>query len=110
LSIRINRPVTIDVAAPRIAYQPDDQRDYEIAGNGGRRFHSYSADTVNGKIRLQGKNDSNENLSFDYKYLDGGDILLTGTDQAGNSLRIVLQKVDKRYLLLEGRRHPLSLY
>jgi hypothetical protein len=110
LSIRINRPVAIDVAAPRIAYQPDDQRDYEIAGNGGRHFYSYSADTVNGKIRLQGKDDRNENLSFDYKYLDGGDILLTGTDQAGNSLRIVLQKVDKRHLLLEGRRHPLSLY
>jgi hypothetical protein len=110
LSIRINRPVTIDVAAPGIVYQPDDQRDYEVAGNGGRHFYEYTADTVSGKIHLQGKNDKNESLSFDYKYLDGGDILLTGSDQSGNSLRIVLQKVDKKYLLLEGRRHPISLY
>jgi hypothetical protein len=110
LSVHVNRQVTIDVAAPSIVYQPDEQRDYELAGNSGRNFYSYTADTANGKIYLRGKNDKNESLSFDYKYLDGGDILLTGNDQAGNVLRIVLEKVDKKYLLLVGRRHPISLY
>jgi hypothetical protein len=110
LSVRVNRPVTIDVAAPSIVYLPDEQRDYELAGNGGRHFYSYTADTANGKIYLHGKNDRTESLSFVYKALDDGDIVLTGNDQTGNSLRIVLEKVDKKYLLLEGRRHPISLY
>lgn len=110
LSIRVNRPVTIDVAAPSIVYQPNEQRDYELAGNGGRHFYSYTADTANGKIYLHGRNDKTESLSFVYKALEDGDIFLTGNDQAGNSLRILLEKVDKKYLLLEGRRHPISLY
>jgi hypothetical protein len=110
ISIRIDRPVTIDVANPDIAFQPDDKRDYELAGNGGRHFYTYTADPAGGTIHLQGKNDPGERFFFNLARPDDRTILLTGNDEKGNALRIVLEKIDKKYLLQEGRRKPLTLY
>lgn len=110
ISIRINRPLTIDVANPKIAFQTDDKRDYEQAGNGGRHFYSYAADPSKGTIHLQGKNDPNEKFAFVFKRINDGSLLLTGNDEKGNALHIVLEKVDKKYLLQQGRRKPVTLY
>ncbi|MDW5266057.1 MAG: hypothetical protein SA176_09880 [Edaphobacter sp.] len=109
ISIRSNRPLPIEVANPVIAYG-EDQRKYEFAGNGGRRFYSYSSDSANGTIQLQGKNDPHEHIGFQYKYQPGGSLLLTGVDENGNALRVVLEKIDKKYLLILGRRNPLTIY
>jgi len=35
---------------------------------------------------------------------------LDGTDWHGASLHVVLEKIDKKYLLDAGRRKPVSLY
>lgn len=109
ISVRSNRPIPIEVSNPSIAYE-DNQRKYEFAGNGGRRFYSYATDPKAGAIHLQGKNDPHENISFHYKYAPDGSLLLTGVDESGNSLRVVLEKIDKKYLLILGRRNPLTIY
>jgi len=110
ISVRIARPVTIQVANPEIAFEPDNQRDYELAGNGGRHFYSYTVDPAGGEVHLQGKNDPGENFTFTLTRPDDRSIVLAGRDQQGNALRIVLEKVDKKYLLQEGRRKPQTLY
>jgi hypothetical protein len=110
VSVRIHRPASIDIANPPIAYEATDSHEYEIAGNGGRHFYSYTADPVKHTILLQGENDKRESFSLQYKYLDNGSILLTGSDQSGNSLRIVLDKIDKKYLYQIGRRKPVKVY
>jgi hypothetical protein len=107
ISIRSNRPVPLDVARPEIAYGNDQ---YEFAGNDGRRFYSYTADTGAQTLHLQGRNDPSERLSLHYRYASDGSLVLSGLDQSGNSLRVVLDKLDKQYLLLLGRRHPLTIY
>ena len=109
ISVRSNRPVPITVSAPVVAYE-SDERTYEFAGNGGRCFYSYTADPNAGTIHLQGENDPHESISFHYQYAPDGSLVLTGKDESGNSLRVVLEKVDKKYLLLLGRRSPLTIY
>ncbi len=110
LSVRVNRPVAINLETPFANFQHAGQYDYESSGNGGRHFYSYKIDKTNGTIDLTGKNDPGEHLTFHYANLADGDLLLTGSDKTGNALRIVLNKIDKKYLLLEGRRKPLTIY
>lgn len=109
VSVRSSRPVPIDVENPSVVY-PSDQRKYEFAGNGGRRFYSYTTDPATQSIHLQGKNDPRESIWLHYSYAPDGALVLAGTDESGNTLRIVLEKVDKKYLLLLGRRNPLTIY
>jgi hypothetical protein len=109
ISVRSHRPVPIAVSAPDVAYE-SDQRTYEFAGNAGRRFYSYTVDPNAGTIHLQGKNDPRESIALLYKYAADGSLILTGADESGNALRIVLDKIDKKYLLLLGRRNPLTIY
>jgi uncharacterized membrane protein YphA (DoxX/SURF4 family) len=110
ISIRIHRPVTIHLANPDVAYLPSDERDYELAGNGGRHFYRYTADSQQNRIHLAGKNDPNESYSFTFTRPAANQLVLTGTDEKGNTLNITLEKVDKQYLLDKGRRKPLTLY
>ena len=109
ISVRSNRPLPIDVANPPIAYE-SDQRKYEFAGNGGRRFYSYTADPASATLHLNGENDPHESISFQYSYAPDGSLALTGADESGNTLHVVLDKIDKQYLLNLGRRHPLTIY
>jgi hypothetical protein len=109
LSVHVARPVTIDVANPAIEYLSDDERDYEIAGNAGRHFYRYTQDAAKQEIHLTGKNDS-QSFTFTYRYASDGTIELAGTDGNGVPVQMVLEKIDKRYLLFAGRRKPVSIY
>jgi hypothetical protein len=107
ISIRSLQPVPLEVGKPEIAYGNDQ---YEYAGNAGRRFYSYTADAAAQTLHLQGRNDPRESLLFHYQYAPDGSLVLTGSDQNGNALRVVLEKEQKQYLLLLGRKHPLTIY
>jgi hypothetical protein len=107
VSIRSNRAVSIEVANPPIEFGNDK---YEYAGNAGRRFYSYNADPAAQTIYLQAKTDPHESYSFHYQYAPDGSLLLTGNDESGESLNVVLEKQQKQFLLELGRRHPLTIY
>lgn len=109
ISIRSNRPFPIEVQNPTPEYA-NALRSYEYAGNGGRRFYSYIADPAAKTLTLQGKSDPHEKIVLQYSYDPDGSLELNGTDESRNNLHIVLNKVDKQYLLLLGRRHPVTVY
>lgn len=109
VSIRVHRPVAINLATPSIAPASADRRNYEMAGNGGRHFYRYTA-TGDGRLTLQGRNDPAESYAFTCVRDGDHQLRLSGTDAAGNTLAIQLEKVDKVYLLNEGRRRPLTIY
>ncbi|WP_263409022.1 hypothetical protein [Terriglobus tenax] len=108
-SVRVNRPMTIEVAKPSID-NPEAQRLYEIAGNGGRHFYSYQENAATRTLLAKGKNDPAEILSLHYSKQPDGSFVLEGKEASGAKLHIVLERVDKRYLLDAGRRRPISLY
>jgi hypothetical protein len=106
ISIRSNQPLVLQVARPNL--DSADIHRYEVAGNGGRQFFSY---TFNEKmLHLTGTNTPGSSLSLNYQRNANGEIVLNGTDEQGNKLHAVLKKVNKTYLLNEGRRKPLTIY
>ena len=110
ISIASRRPVKIAPASPHLAVQPDALRDYEQAGNGGRHFYSYTYDIGTGILELQGKQDPAEHYALHFRQVTAKQIELTGIGPTGEALRVVLDRVERGYLLHEGRRRPVVIY
>lgn len=112
LSIRGNRSVKVDSLKPRIAF--NRERNYEYLGNGGREFFGYTSKQGSDKstttIKLTGKVSKGHTFTFIVKRPDKRTFLLDGVNQLGDSLHVRLEKVNKKYLLHEGRRKPIRIY
>ena len=107
ISVKTNRSAPIDFSTPAVDYATE--RNYESAGNAGRHFYGYQIDTVSNQIKLFGKNIKGEKINFNYSRPDHATIILSGKNEESDSLRIVLTKVNKKYLLNEGRRKPIKI-
>ncbi len=106
LSIKINKPVSINTTLPT---QDRFDGNYEQTGNGGRHFFSYETDSLNHIISLTNKNQPDWTFSLHYKKLDDSTIILSGITESRDSIYAVLERINKKYLLFEGRRKPVSL-
>jgi hypothetical protein len=106
LSIKNNKPGVINASLP-----VHDRFDgsYEHTGNGGRHFYNYQTDAVSRHISLTNKNLPGQKFSLKYEMPDDSTIVLSGVTDSRDSVFAVLEKIDKKYLLLEGRRKPISL-
>jgi len=112
LSIRTNKKTQVDSLKPRIAF--NGLRNYEYLGNNGREFFEYTHKEGKqqevSRLTLVGKVDTTHTFSFTLDRLEPHTIILVGTNQGGDSLRVLLEKVNKKYLLHEGRRKPIRIY
>lgn len=89
----------------------DVDRTYESAGTGGgRRHYYYEADTVKHILSLQNKNKvyKDQNLEFKYERPTDSRIILSGLNEYKDSIYVVLDKVEKKYPLYEGRRQEIA--
>lgn len=111
ISIRSNRPVVIDSANYEQLEAKDQDRDYELAGSSGRHYYSYTADTVKHILTLENKNKhyKGEKFQLSYSRPDSTTLILSGTVQNKDSVYVVLNKIDKKYPILLGRRRVLKL-
>ncbi len=111
LTIRDARPVLIDKSSGEAAAEKDIDRNYELAGFAGRHYFYYEADTVNHTLALQNKNKDlrNERLFLSYSRPNDSTILLSGINQKRDSIHVVLEKIDKKYMMFEGRRKPVKI-
>lgn len=108
LSIKANKHFPIDLSSPEIDYQASNQRSYESKGNGGRAFYSYAV--TGSTIKLFNKNVPSDREVFHISRPDPSTIVLNGINNHGDSLNVVLDKLNKEYLLNKGRRKPVSVY
>lgn len=115
LSIRANRPVTLTAALTEEIFLDDEKRTYELSGSAGRHYYSYEIDAANKTLILQNrnKNYASDRLVLHYERPDANTIVLSGIDQHKDTLYVVLERIDKKYLLEEaaknGRRRGLKL-
>lgn len=111
LTIKVNRPVKIDFSSAEEVHDKDIDRNYELAGFAGRHYFYYEADTVNHTLSLQNKNKNhrNEKLFLSYQTPNDSTLVLSGINETRDSIRVVLNKVDKKYMMFEGRRRPVKL-
>ncbi|MBN9380987.1 MAG: hypothetical protein J0H74_09485 [Chitinophagaceae bacterium] len=109
LSVNVNRQVPVNYTRPAVTYQATALlRTYEGLGNGDRLFYTYE---IHGNhLSLVNKNDPADTYELDITRPSAGQILLEGSDHSGNRLQIQLNKINKKYLLYLGRRHPVKVY
>jgi hypothetical protein len=84
---------------------------WEVGGMAGdRRYYYYEADTVKQILHLQNKNrnHSDETQRLHYKIPYEGRIILEGLNEFNDSIYVVLDKLDKKYPLKEGRRELIA--
>ena len=112
LSIRSNRPVVLDSTNVERPELPSEERDYELEGSAGRHYYRYTIDTAAGVLALQNKNPhySGEKWVLHYARPLGTRIVLSGIGVGegsfgGDSVHVVLDRVDRKYLLEEARKH-----
>jgi hypothetical protein len=86
-------------------------RTFESSGTSGRKFFAYQVDESKQVLHLQNKNKQSrdEKFTLQYNRPDDQTIIVSGVNASADSLYAVLKKVDKKYLLLEGRRKPIKL-
>jgi uncharacterized membrane protein YphA (DoxX/SURF4 family) len=111
ISIKTAKSIKLDVSTGDGFHQLDIDRNYESAGVGGRRYYAYTADTVHRKLELRNKNKQYkaEHYSLAYNFLNDSTIVVSGVNEKKDSVYAVLEKINKKYLLFEGRRKPIKL-
>lgn len=126
LTYQVNKPVWLDLSNGGGAPKNDVDRNFELAGvAGGRRFFFYEADTVKQELALRDKNRSAANQGRErqrrnatdrpntskkkdplfvlhYEKPGPGRIILYGLNENKDSIYVILDKVDKQYLLSPG--------
>ncbi len=84
---------------------------WEVGGMAGdRRYFFYKADTVKHLLQLQNKNkyQANEKQLLSYSRPSPNRIILSGPNEFKDSIKVVLDKLDKKYPLVEGRQTTIT--
>lgn len=100
LSVRSLAPVVIDSNNEHRVRKSEEGRNYESEGTNGRRYYSYTIDSVHHQLLLRNKNPHYKGEAFALSYTrpTPEQIVL----QAGDSLYVVLDRLPKKYLLQEA--------
>jgi hypothetical protein len=116
LSVAGNQPSVIDSDnTENVTAVSDIDKTYELEGTSGRSYYNYGIDSVNHLLTLQNKNahDSTDKWVLRYDRPDAGRIILSGLNAHNDSVYVVLDRIDKKYLLEEasktGRGRGLKL-
>lgn len=111
ISVKIARPIKIDLTNGDVAAKNDIDRNFESAGVGGRHYFAYEADTVNQTLSLQNKNKNHqdERLFLTYKRPNDSTIVISGVNEKKDSVYATLERITRKYMLFEGRRKPVKL-
>jgi len=111
ISIKTARHIDIDRSRGDGFHADDLDRNYESAGVGDRRYFSYEQDSTRHLISLINKNKkySSERYRLSYQRPNDSTIILNGVNEKKDSVYAVLEKINRKYMLLEGRRKPIKL-
>ncbi len=111
VSIKTAKPVRVDSSRYLTKRLPDFARVYESAGVDGRRYFGYALDTLTSTLQLKNKNAHHreEEYNLTIRQRDGNTIVLEGWNERQDSIKAVLERADRKLLLLESRRFPIQL-
>jgi hypothetical protein len=112
ISIKSNRPIIADINTVEKVSRKEEDKTYEEEGTTGRHYYSYTVDPVQNILTLHNKNKNypGETLVLHYSSIQGSPgFVLSGTNENKDPVFVVLDKIDKKYLLTEGRRKPQKL-
>lgn len=105
LSIKQAAAPPVNFGRPALYYQAENEKNYEALGNTARHFYHFNLDSSSSQISLSAVLDPRIQAGFSFNKKDKSTIELSGNYE-GAATYIVLKKIDKKYLLQEGRRTP----
>jgi hypothetical protein len=115
ISIGSGQAVVIDSNNIEKFVRGEESKLYELEGSAGRQYYSYTADTLQHQLTLQNRNPYYHKETLVLQYLQKGDasIELSGVNEKRDSIFVVLNRVNKKYLLEEvlrtGRQKAVKL-
>jgi hypothetical protein len=115
ISIRTNKPVVLDTVKIEKVVIGNVLKTYESEESSSRLYYDYTIDSVNHLLHLKNKNLHyvSDSLQLSYSRPSTKTIVLSGINQKGDSIHVILDKVDKKYLLQEaakeGRRKGIKI-
>lgn len=111
ISIASAKPIILDNSVPNDYRKYNYERNFESAGVGGRRYFHYEINDTQKILHLVNKNSNHKDEKFElhYEFIGDSVINLYGSDEQGRQIEAVLQRVNRKYMLLEGRRKPVKL-
>ncbi|WP_353718909.1 DoxX family protein [Dyadobacter sp. 676] len=104
LSIRSSRPLVVDSTNVEQIHFDDARRNFEFAGSGGRHYYGYDLDESSKTLKLINKVNAVDQLILHYSRPDSTTIQLSGIANGGDSLQVVLKKINKKYLFEEVKK------
>lgn len=104
ISILSNRPVFPHKNSVENINDSGAERTYELEGSAARHYYSYETDTLQHILILHNRNAhyAGETRVLHYDRPSPSSIILKGTNQYNDSITIILDKIDKKYLLREA--------
>ncbi|HEY0055224.1 MAG TPA: DoxX family protein [Pedobacter sp.] len=111
ISIKTAKPVKLDFSVRHASQLNDIDRVYESAGVGDRRYFDYTIDSSSKSLSLLNKNPHHrdEKFNLNYQRLNDSTIVLTGVNENNDKITAYLERIDRKYMLIEGRRKPVKL-
>jgi hypothetical protein len=115
ISIRSRRRVIPDSTNTDHIYTADKDRTFELEGSAARHYYSYQTDTAHQLLTLQNRNKHHREEQWVLRYERPNDstIILSGANQRNDSVFVVLDRINKKYLLEEvaekGRSRSIKL-
>ena len=111
ISIKTAKPVKPDTRLYLTRQLSDIDRVYESAGVGDRRYFRYTIDSVSKTLNLHNKNANYKDESYQliFERPDANTIVLKGVNERKDSVTAVLERADRKYILIETRRFPIKL-
>ncbi len=107
LAIKVNRLQQMDLDNTGREGKKSIDKRFEFRGiGGGRHYFDYTVDTLHHMLVLQNKNKSHrdQKLVLHYFQPSVNRIVLSGINEHKDSLKIILDKQEKEYLLYQGRK------
>lgn len=104
ISVRKVNTVFKDIAPAAFLKREDQQKDYEFTQTGDRLYYRYtiSGDTI--ALKNPNNNYPNDTYRFKVERPDSLHVNLVGVNAHGNTVKVNLRKVDKKYLLYEVKK------
>ncbi len=111
MAIRLNRLQQVDIENTGREGKESISKRFEFRGiGGGRHYFDYKADTVNHVLYLTNKNKAHRDQKqvLHYSQPTGKRIVLAGINEFKDSIYVVLDKIEQKYPLYEGRGKPVA--
>jgi hypothetical protein len=111
VSIRTNKGVIADISDGDGISPGDLERNYEIAGSGGRHYFHYTEENSDNVIHLQNKNFHHraEKWDLNYSFPSDSTMILKGVNEKKQTVYAELLRINKKYFMYEGRRNRIKL-